>query len=122
MKAQELLIPRYEVIGLYPNSPFSMGQIIIDKTKLETEKDVASLLRHYKYEYHKYPNIFRKMNWWENREDEEMPKKLKSLIDDSIYEIELWDNVNKIGFIDVKKRSVCDLKCFKPEYGYIPFD
>jgi hypothetical protein len=125
MRAKELLKPRFEVIGKYPNSNYKLNQII------ETEEN--NYLEGFPSSYfEEYPNLFRKLNWWELRKVEDMPMKLKSLCckdsDDfdlekeEVYTIVSWDMKNKYGFLPGLKRQVCDLEIFAPEYGYIPVD
>ena len=62
------------------------------------------------------------MNWWEKRTAEEMPHKVKSLMNNKgdVYEIEEWDMELLVGWINKKERSCCSLLTFKPEYGYVP--
>lgn len=116
MTAKELLKPRFEVIADYPNPKdycyFPVGEII----KIESLEDINYL--------EKYPHLFRKLNWWEHRKIEDMPKKVMSLADDKkdTYIIEEWDMEILVGWIDKEKRSACSLLSFNPEYGYIPVD
>lgn len=73
----------------------------------------------------KYPNIFRKLNWWEDRKTEDMPTKLicKSTKDDNeIIKIEEWDMALLVGWRNKEKRTCCALHAFNPEYGYFPVD
>lgn len=60
-QVKELLKPRYKVIGDFPHSSMPVGMII----KVET-KDLAF--------WDKYPHLFRKLHWWEEREVSEMPE------------------------------------------------
>jgi hypothetical protein len=85
MTAAELLQPRFEVVADYPNSIFKVGQIIETSTKLLSEKDVCRLLIGVKYNFEKYPHLFRKLNWWEKRTEDQMPKRVK--YKDVIYEV-----------------------------------
>lgn len=136
MTAKELLIPRFEVIETYPKSNFKIGNIL-ERVPNATNDwynhnksliDAEILLE----EIEKYPHLFRKMNWWEGRTKEQMPKKLVSLAnkdipnfdlkDEEVYDIIDWDMKHLNGIIDTKSRSVCSLTLFKPEYGYFPVD
>ena len=112
MKAEELMRPRFEVIADYPSSIYEIGQI------LESTTENMVLF------FQKYPHLFRRLNWWEHRTAEEMPKKVMSLADDKgdTYEIEGWDMELLVGWIDKKSRSCCSLLSFNPEYGYVPVD
>jgi len=136
MKAKKLLTPRFEVVEVYPRTNFKKGDLlqrIPNATNNwynhnESVLDAGITLE----EIEKYPHLFRKLNWWENRKVEEMPTKLKSLVNkdsvdfdlekEEIYQIISWDMKNKYGFLSGLKTEVCDLEIFSPEYGYIPVD
>lgn len=119
MTAKQLMNPRFEVIGDYPSSPNIVGTI------LECPDFGQNSIRHW-IEYHgRYPNIFRKLNWWEYRTKEQMPKRLicKAIPNDnSIEEIEEWDMKRLWGWINKKERTGAGLLSFNPEYGYFPVD
>jgi hypothetical protein len=124
MKAKELLKPRFKVISDYPNSNYKVGEII-ESTEIFEEGCPA-------FQFDTYPHIFKKLNWWEYRTKEQMPKKLKSLcckdkegfdIDkEEAYKILDWDMRTLDGIIDYDKKQVCSLTAWNPEYGYIPVD
>lgn len=134
MKASELLIPRFEVIATFPNMEAtnikSVGDILTDDGyNAVKDQDNRAI---FAIKFDEYPHLFRKMNWWENRKEEEMPSKLVSLSNkdsdgfdiskQDIYHIKKWDMKIFFGYIDVERRSGCDLNSWKPEYGYIPVD
>lgn len=126
MTAEELMIPRFMVMYSYPHCPYNVGvvlSLIKGSNNLFHNRDTLRGGISLKT-LEEYPHLFRKMNWWELRTEEQMPKKLKSLAHDrgDIYEIELWDMQNLYGYIDVEKRTICSLLSFKPEFGYIPVD
>lgn len=110
MTAQELMKPRFEVIGDYPGNDISVGEVF----ESNSDWPESYLL--------KYPHLFRKLNWWEHRKEEDMPKKVKTPDYDNVYEIVKWDMNMMFGFTDEKAREGCDLNLFKPEYGYFPVD
>ena len=136
MKAKDLLVPRFEVLETYPNSKFKKGDLLERITNATNDWynhnksliDAEILLE----EIEKYPHLFRKLNWWEKRTKDQMPKKLKSLCkkDDEdfdlekeeVFEIVDWDMNGMMGFLNIERRQVCDLEIFSPEYGYIPVD
>jgi len=127
MTAKELLKPRFEVIADYPCSILDIGEVFMTyETGMvyATENDKISALD--------YPHLFRKIDWWEHRKEEDMPKKLKSLASkdnvdfdlekEEVFHIIEWDMNGMMGFLNIEKREVCDLEIFSPEYGYIPVD
>lgn len=61
MTIENLLKPRYKVIADYPNSIYSIGEII----ECDAEEDCT---------LHKWPAIFKKLEWWEDRKPENMPE------------------------------------------------
>jgi hypothetical protein len=129
MNAKELMIPRFEVIETYPKSKFAKGDILeripnatndwynVDKSLIN-----ADILLE---EIEQYPHLFKKLNWWERRKIEDMPKRLicKAIPNDTeIMEIQEWDMEILVGWINKKERSCCSLRTFNPEYGYFPVD
>ena len=136
MKAKELLQPRFEVIETDPNSNFKKGHLL-ERIPNATNNwynhnksiiDAEILLE----DIERYPHLFRKLNWWEHRNEKDMPKKLKSLCEkdnidfdlekEEVFHIIEWDMNGMMGFLNIEKREVCDLEIFAPEYGYIPVD
>ena len=97
MTAEELLIPRYVVIGEYPDSNFDIGDILtpdrMNPTFFCDDKKIPSALIE---KPEKYPHLFRELNWWEYRKEEERPKYLKhNVILDSLkgllyHKIDSW--------------------------------
>ena len=124
MTATELLIPRYEVIADYPNNERPIGAIL--------QEEVHGYFYYRKGDigYHannknidNYPHLFRKLNWWENRKAEDMPKQVicKAIPNDTeIIDIEEWDMDILVGWINTEERTCCSLRSFNPEYGYFP--
>jgi len=94
MKAEELLKPRYEVVGDAPLLRNKIGEVITcDHPSGQIECDFV-----FQGKVHispdSYPLIFKKLNWWEHRKKEDMPMKLisKAIPDDNeITEIVEWD-------------------------------
>jgi len=114
MKAQELLKPRFEIIADFPNNYLGKIGDILEEKGLSKFWKISD-----------YPHLFRKLNWWELRKKEDMPKKLicKAIKDDNeIMEILDWDMKNLFGWTDIENRKGCGLLSFNPEYGYFPVD
>jgi len=123
MTAEELSKPRFEVIANYPCAIHELGKIIeCNSSCISYSVEIGDISE--KIDLSEYPNIFRMLNWWENRNKDDMPKKVMSLADDNkdVFEIEEWDMKILVGWIDKNKRECCSLLSFKPEYGYIPID
>lgn len=119
MDVTELLKPRYKVIADYPKNPYAVGDIITCKF---IDKEICDDLSQHK---EKYPHLFKKLNWWEHRDEKDMPMYLRSDCDKkngifSFHKIVGWDMKNLYGIIDYETRSVCSLLAFNPEYGYFP--
>ena len=116
MTAEELMKPRFELIADYPSNQTAIGTVLECPT-FDSEYWIELIER--------YPHLFRKLNWWEYRKIEDMPKKLicKAIPGDtSINEIEEWDMDILVGWTNKKDRVCCSLLSFNPEYGYFPID
>lgn len=126
MTVEKLMLPRFEIIADYPGLAYNVGIILTpithNFTYYDCEQDPSNKPIGFP---EKYPHLFKKLNWWEHRKVEDMPKKLicKAIKDDTeITEIEEWDMEILVGWIDKKSRSCCSLTTFNPEYGYFPID
>lgn len=120
MTAKELLNPRYEVIADYPGNTSVIGSVWECPNY-----DNDFTVEYWVQSNDRYPHLFRKMNWWEKRNIEDMPKRLicKAITDDTeIMEIQEWDMDMLIGWTDKQARQCCSLLIFNPEYGYFPVD
>lgn len=87
----DLMNPRYKVIDIYPGSPFLVGTILVFTHK---EKDPWTNERHWYTDYMptedgteymwsealciEFKNIFRRLEWWEERDEKLLPKYLKN--------------------------------------------
>lgn len=70
MKPHELLKPRYKCIADYPGSHLKIGQVV--------DEDYAKRDYDAKNEFEKYPAIFKKLEWYEERKESDMPEYLRS--------------------------------------------
>lgn len=73
MTNEELLIPRWKVISDFPfNKYYPVGKIIIDNgkdaAKIENGHDVFAC------DWNEFPHIFKKLQWYEERKIEDLPK------------------------------------------------
>ena len=80
MTPEELMIPRYKVINVWPDmgyigeGGFSMNEVFHPNAK-------HGNLYYNGCDVTKYPHLFKKLEWWERRELSEMPKYIKCVID-----------------------------------------
>ncbi len=93
MTKEQLLVPRWKVIADFPGNTFYIGeifdlpsefthqQIIIKGNNEEIDLDV---------DLHKYPLIFRKLEWWEDRKLEDMPKYIKFRNSNILFETDTY--------------------------------
>lgn len=70
MTPEQLMQARYKVIGDYPGNNFKVGDILPRDFKVEG----ATLTPHMVAFYDKYPNLFKPLDWWEERGPEDMPE------------------------------------------------
>lgn len=119
MTASELLLPRFEIIANFPNN--TLGEV---GTILYFDWEFFPGRGHYVERVSDFPHLFKKLNWWEKRTKEQMPKKLMAITDPKkeVFHIEEWDMDTLIGWINKKERIGCSLTTWMPEYGYIPVD
>lgn len=76
MRNEELLKPRWKVISDYPNQGYAkIGDILNEDDFLIHDENTGEVIG--KYNPEKYPAIFKKIEWWEERTPEEMPKYLR---------------------------------------------
>lgn len=117
MSKEELLMPRYEVIADYPNSPFKIGQIIyptkagndgfIDMMYIKIE----SLLSANWGNPAKYPHLFKPLPWYTHRAVEDMPEyiKVRNSSFNCISKIDEWitdrEGDHWCVFMDKKKKG-----------------
>ncbi len=80
LSKEELLIPRYIVIDDYPGSIFKIGTIItLDNLKLPKWYHPDFNYKEQRFfnyieDFNKYPKIFKKLFWYENRSEKDLPK------------------------------------------------
>ena len=126
-KVKKLFILRYEVMVDYPDSPYPVGRVLVDNGQpyfTIQKKDKGPHWTTMIKNIHQYPDVFRKMDWWEKRTIEEMPKKLKILhITDEnnnpvVCEIAEWDMRGPVGYKD--KGGTIVLAGWPGYCGYLP--
>jgi len=83
-KVEDLLKPRYKVIADYPFCPFEVGEILYEhEGKFYVYEDSGR----YPINPEAFPAVFKKLEWWEERKESEMPKYVKNAADGYIFEL-----------------------------------
>jgi hypothetical protein len=101
MEVEELLKPRYKVIADYPfNKSFKIGEVIAlneidDRPHLVKEEYALiqnTVVTHtfYKTDFDKYPHLFKKLEWWQERKESDMPEYVKWAHDGKIHKVFQW--------------------------------
>lgn len=84
----ELLKPRRKVVADYPNSPFRIGDILtLAEAPVERWDNNRTGMRH-NIEVDLYPHLFRKLEWYEERDEKDMPEYVKSTRNNKIFKLE----------------------------------
>jgi len=71
MSNEELMEPRIKIIADYPGAFAIVGSVWTE------DCGVHYIQHHEELNADKYPHLFRKLQWWEERTPEEMPKYIK---------------------------------------------
>ena len=125
MTNEELLKPRYKVIADYPNNVFQVGQVV--NFKLTRNGDWIYQWARYDgmyemgiLEFADYPNIFQKLEWWEERSENDLSeiKYAKTIAGNSVRTVLRFELYwNKIVLDGGKVRSIKNwLPASKEEY------
>jgi len=91
MTVEQLLEPRYKLIADFPNSPFKVGEIL----DLKDEWNIDNYLA-----YDKYPHLFKRLEWWEERKLEDMPEYVRlnpvnTIGGEKVFIIKSWHQEHK---------------------------
>jgi hypothetical protein len=87
---EELLKPRYKVIADYPNSELGIGDLLMQYIAGSVWRHIWTSGEWTDITIHnpeKYPHLFRKLEWWEERTNEEMPQYVKGEYEGKVYGI-----------------------------------
>lgn len=87
---EELMKPRYKVVADYPGMPFLSDQII-EREGTNGTDDYYHPFNNKNICLNRYPNLFKKLEWWEERKQEEMPEYVKFAADGMVKRITHWD-------------------------------
>lgn len=97
MSTEELLKPRYKVTADYPDSLFKVGDIL--QQDFENANDwvipeKGLLTPCLQTNPANYPNIFRPIEWWEDRAVDDMPEYVKSVDGEEVFKfIQILDRL-----------------------------
>lgn len=93
MTPEELLRPRYKVIADFPQGAFrfKVGEIL-EKKGIHFTGEAKSINEN---EINKYPHLFHKLEWWEERQEDEMPEYIR-YEDEKIYKVLHWEGATAI--------------------------
>lgn len=85
---EDLLVPRYKVIADYPNSTFSINEILYSDAfgKFTQYEDYGT----WQLQPEIYSSIFKKLEWWEEREEIEMPEYVRNTSSDYCFKVKKW--------------------------------
>lgn len=75
---EELLQPRYEVIADWPNNTIEIGDVCTIENEYGQFR-FGQPIHQRMMEAH--PHLFKKLCWWEERKEEDMPEYLKVTVD-----------------------------------------
>lgn len=77
----DLMKPRYKVIADYPDGRHKVGNIITPN---------KSGYCPYVGNADQYPHLFKKLEWYEDREETEMPQYVKSIMTEKVFKTDMW--------------------------------
>lgn len=83
MTKEELLKPRWKVIANFPYTYYKVGEIIGDTFRLTCEDYI-------KHNCSEYPAIFQKLEWYEEKQLEQLPLYIRKTSTGDIYKVIDW--------------------------------
>lgn len=99
MTAKQLLIPRVKVMLDYPQevtNPLFKGDIFKKGAKGEGRYYYSTQYRYITPEnVDKYPHLFKKLEWWEDRKIEDMPEYVKMIYTKKIHQVNKWTSATQ---------------------------
>jgi hypothetical protein len=97
LSTEELMHPRYKVIADYPGNIHPIGHI--HGHDINGTQNVMKLDEWLAF-HDKYPHLFKKLEWWEDREEKDMPQYVKLVMSNRIqfvHKVEKWNGFNSNG-------------------------
>jgi hypothetical protein len=102
---EQLLQPRYKVIADYPGNVQPIGHI---HSCIGDEQSI----RYWAEQKEKYPQVFKRLEWWEHRTDSELPRYMKYADNPEVVFMFLAtkkSNPEKAYLIDGENHESCEL-------------
>jgi hypothetical protein len=98
MTTKELIKPRFKVIADFPCSSVIVGEIIRTGESL-----MAYVVSQGEFNEKEcltdYPHLFKRLNWWDERSEKDMPDRIVLVSDgkETFYSVIMWDMENHTG-------------------------
>lgn len=89
MTTEELLKPRYKVIAIDTTESFQVGEILNHPEEWHDYLWVGPSGKIIFYP-EKYPHLFKKLEWWEERKPEDMPEYLNCPSRKMFFKVDKW--------------------------------
>lgn len=119
---EELLIQRYKVIALYPQSSLRVGDIISFELQHVEIAQYAALngspirLAVMEKELKKYPHLFQPLPWWSDRSPEDMPEYLHCPSRKIFLKVDKWDGASFVTDGKTKKQLANYIPATREDY------
>ncbi len=115
---QELLKPRYKVIADYPGNEIPIGTILFKHNNTYWTDGKQYEFYEPEKTFIEYPHLFRRLEWWEDRDVKDMPEYVKCIktpdnfhFPDRVYRI---NYLNGIAYSDISIAVVFETNCYLP--------
>jgi hypothetical protein len=105
---EQLLKPRYRVIADYPGNSRAIGEIYCHVAgDVFGVKDIPLFM--YQHDLEKYPHLFKKLKWWEERKVSEFPGyvKVDGRVDKADWSEPNWIRIVGYGHWMIKEPVMC---------------
>jgi hypothetical protein len=124
LSIEELLKPRYKVIAEDTSGNFRIGDMFIKSNYGDWFE--SGTFEMPEWELQKYPHLFCKLEWWEERKESEMPEYVKDLYDQEPFKIVSKHPISKDEYLITnrpKPAHYAHIKHFLPatEEEYIQY-
>ncbi len=113
-RVAHLMIKRVEVIAIYPNCPFEVGQVLTFSSGYPRLGDIYTDGVNGDMEYvpandvEKSAANFRVLSWWENRTVDEMPEYVKYENSIEIFKVARWGHMQFDIYSNIEAGKIND--------------